>query len=112
MIGAPAAYEFTSLSPEERVKWAVKFGARIHPQYEREFENGVSVGWHRQPWILGCAAAWDNNLRRLHYENLRQVDGRIVFAGDHLSDLVAWQEGALTSSLDAIARLHQRALAA
>ena len=75
-------------------------------------ENGVAIGWHRQPWILGCAANWDSELRRLHYENLRRVDGRIVFAGDHLSDLVAWQEGALTSSLDAVTRLHQRAVAA
>ncbi len=112
VIASAAAYEFTSLSPEERVEWAVKFGARIHPQYEQEFENGVSVGWHRQPWILGCAASWDSELRRQHYENLRRIDGRIVFAGDHLSDLVAWQEGALTSSLDAVTRLHQRAVAA
>lgn len=112
VIGGAAAYEFTSLPPAERVKWAVKFGAQIHPQYEKEFENGVAVGWHRQPWILGCSAAWGNDLRAKHYENLREIDGRIVFAGDHLSNLVAWQEGALTSSLDAISRLHQRALAA
>ncbi|MET0282234.1 MAG: flavin monoamine oxidase family protein [Steroidobacteraceae bacterium] len=112
VIGGAAAYEFTSLSPEDRVKWAVEFGSQIHPQYKKEFENGVSVGWHRQPWILGCSAAWGGDLRAKHYENLRQIDGRIVFAGDHLSNLVAWQEGALTSSLDAIARLHQHALAA
>jgi monoamine oxidase len=111
VIGGAAAYEFTSLPPEQRVKWAVKFGAKIHPQYEQEFENGVAVGWHRQPWILGCSAAWADDLRAKHYENLRQIEGRIVFAGDHLSNLVAWQEGALTSSLDAIARLHQHALA-
>lgn len=111
VIGGAAAYEFTSLPPEERLRWAVKFGARIHPQYEKEFENGVSVGWHRQPWILGCAASWSQELRAKHYESLRQVNGRIVFAGDHLSNLVAWQEGALTSSLEAITRLHQHALA-
>ena len=112
VIGNAAAYEFTALTPQERVKWAVKFGAQIHPQYEQEFDNGVAVGWHRQPWIMGCSAAWSNDLRAKHYENLRQIDGRIVFAGDHLSDLVAWQEGALISSLDAVTRLHARALAA
>lgn len=111
VIGSAAAYEFTSLPPEERIRWAVKFGAQIHPQYLQEFENGVSVGWHRQPWIMGCSAAWGSDLRARHYENLRQIDGRIVFAGDHLSNLVAWQEGALTSSLDAVSRLHQHALA-
>ncbi len=112
VIGSAAAYEFTSLSPEERVKWAVKFGSQIHPQYEKEFDNGVSVGWHRQPWIMGCSAAWGSDLRQKHYENLRKIDGRIAFAGDHLSNLVAWQEGALTSSLDAASRLHQHALSA
>jgi monoamine oxidase len=111
-LGSAAAYEFSSLSPADRVKWAVEFGSRIHPQYKQEFENGVSCAWHRQPWIMGCSAAWGGDLRARHYENLRQIDGRIVFAGDHLSNLVAWQEGALTSSLDAIARLHQHALAA
>ena len=110
-LGSAAAYEFSSLSPADRVKWAVEFGSRIHPQYKQEFENGVSVAWHRQPWIMGCSAAWGGDLRAKHYENLRQIDGRIVFAGDHLSNLVAWQEGALTSSLDAVARLHQHALA-
>jgi monoamine oxidase len=36
-------------------------------------------------------------------------DGRIVLAGEHASYLPAWQEGAVTSALDAIERLHQRA---
>lgn len=111
VFGALPAFEFTSLSPAERVKWTVKFGAQIHPQYLDEFENGVGVGWHRMPWIMGCAARWSESLRAQHFENLRAIDGRIVLAGDHLSNLTAWQEGALVSSLDAVARLHQKALA-
>jgi monoamine oxidase len=31
-----------------------------------------------------------------------------VLAGEHASYLGGWQEGAVTSSLDAIQRLHQR----
>jgi monoamine oxidase len=49
--------------------------------------------------------------RKQHYENLCAIDGRIVLAGEHASNLPAWQEGALLSSLDAIARLHRRVLA-
>src|SRR4029077_14261387 len=37
------SYEFTAMPPTEQVKHAVAFGARIHPQYLTEFENGVSV---------------------------------------------------------------------
>ncbi len=34
-----------------------------------------------------------------------------VLAGEHASYIPGWQEGAVTSSLDAIGRLHQRAVA-
>ncbi len=102
------AYEFTSLAPAERVARAVEFGASLHPQYKTEFENGVSVAWHRVPFTLGCAGNWTDEARQVHYDNLCQIDGRIVLAGEHASYLPAWQEGAILSSLDAISRLHER----
>jgi monoamine oxidase len=102
------AYEFTSLAPAERVARAVEFGAAVHPQYKAEFENGISVAWHRVPFTLGCAGNWTDQTRAEHHDNLCQIDGRIVLAGEHASYLPAWQEGAILSSLDAIARLHER----
>jgi monoamine oxidase len=102
------AYEFTSMAPADRVARAVEFGARIHPQYSAEFENGIAVAWHRVPFTLGCAGAWSEKAREEHYDNLCQIDGRIVLAGEHASYLPAWQEGAILSSLDAIKRLHDR----
>jgi monoamine oxidase len=105
------AYEFTALSPAERVAKAVEDGARIHPQYKQEFENGIAVAWHRHPAVLGCAGNWTDASRKQHYENLCAIDGRILLAGEHASYLPAWQEGALLSSLDAISRLHRRVLA-
>jgi monoamine oxidase len=102
------AYEFTAMPPAERVASAVEFGAMIHPQYKSEFENGVAVAWHRVPFTLGCSGEWSDAGRAEHFRNLCQIDGRIVLAGEHASDLPAWQEGAILSSLDAIARLHDR----
>ena len=102
------AYEFTSMAPADRVARAVEFGARIHPQYSAEFENGIAVAWHRVPFTLGCAGAWSEKAREEHYDNLCQIDGRIVLAGEHASYLPAWQEGAILSALDAIKRLHDR----
>ena len=43
---------------------------------------------------------------------LPMLDGRIVLAGEHCSYIGAWMEASLLSSIDAITRLHQRALAA
>jgi monoamine oxidase len=105
------AYEFTSLPPAERVARAVEWGSKIHPQYKDEFLNGVAVGWHRVPWTQGCFGNWSEEARKEHYKNLCQIDGRILLAGEHASFIPAWQEGALTSSLDAIGRLHQRIVA-
>jgi len=107
----PAAYEFSSLSPQERVAKSVEYGANVHPQYIKEFETGASVAWHRVPWTLGCAGSWTEELRAKHYNDLCALDGRIMLAGEHASRIPAWQEGAVLSALDAIRRLHQRVLA-
>ena len=53
---------------------------------------------------------WTEEKREEHYENLCQVDGRLVLAGEHASNLPAWQEGAIASARDAIERLHAKAL--
>ena len=106
------AVQFTAMSPQERVRKVVEYGTQIHPQYPAEFQNGVAVAWHRVPWTLGCAGHWTEALRAKHYANLCAIDHRIVLAGEHASDIPAWQEGALLSALDAIRRLHARVLAA
>ncbi|MFC3650445.1 flavin monoamine oxidase family protein [Dyella humi] len=115
LLGAYAygldAYQFTAMTPEERVRRAVEYGSQIHPQYKQEFENGIAVAWHRAPFTLGCFATWSDELRDKHYANLCQIDGRIALAGEHASYLPAWQEGAVTSALDVIGRIHQRVMA-
>jgi len=108
----PNATEFTALAPQDRVKKTVEYGSQIHPQYHEEYENGISVAWHRSPFTLGCFGMWSDEARAQHYDNLCRIDGRIALAGEHASYLAAWQEGAVTSALDAIDRLHRRAVAA
>lgn len=106
------SYAFTGMPPEERVRRVVEMGAQVHPQYPREFDNGISVAWHRVPWAHGCFGFWSDAARAAHYRNLCAIDGRIVLAGEHASWLPGWQEGAVLSSLDAIQRLHKRIVSA
>jgi len=107
----PNAYEFTAMSPAQRIEAALDFGSRIHPQYRSEFDQGFSVGWHRVPYTMGCFGLWSDAARVEHYRNLCAIDGRLVLAGEHASNLPAWQEGAVLSALDAIERLHRKAMA-
>jgi monoamine oxidase len=60
---------------------------------------------------MGCFGLWSEASRAAHYNDLCGIDGRIALAGEHASFLSGWQEGAVTSALDAIERLHQRAVA-
>ena len=108
--GLPAM-EFTAVTPEERVQKAVDYGSQIHPQYRQEFDNGIAVAWNRVPFTMGCYGMWNSDSRVKHYDDLCGIDGRIALAGEHASYLNGWQEGAVTSALDAIGRLHQRAVA-
>jgi len=106
------AYNLEVMSPAEVIKTAVKQGARIHPQYEKEFQTGVAVAWHRVPWTLGCAAEWTDENRAKNYDNMCAIDGRIVLAGEHCSFVTGWQEGAVLSALDTVSRLHKRVMSA
>ncbi|MFT0532451.1 flavin monoamine oxidase family protein [Castellaniella hirudinis] len=114
MLGAYASAPETSialtgLTPEARIEAALSQGEKIHPQYRKEFLSGVAVAWYRVPWMHGCRARWSQTAREQHYDTLAGMDGRIVLAGDHLSYMPGWMEGALQSSLNAIERLHHRA---
>jgi monoamine oxidase len=110
---ATTSFEVSGLSPKERIAWALKEGAKLHPQYFNEFENGFAVAWHRVPGNLGCFALWRDDVdASAYHKNLCAVDGRIVLAGEHTANsLPGWQEGAILSSLDAIGRLHKLAFA-
>lgn len=115
LLGAYAfadfADQYADMDPDARIKEAIEHGRKIHPQYPQEFQNGVSVGWRNMPWIGGCYGNWSDELREKHYANLCQIDGRIVLAGEHASHIPAWLEGAVLSSLDAVKRLHAKAIA-
>ena len=99
-------FKFNAMQPAERIEWALRMGENIHPQYREEFKTGVAVSWHKVPWVLGCSGIWEN--RERDYADAIAIDNRVVCAGEHLSYLPAWQEGAILSSLDAISRLHDK----
>lgn len=112
-IYGPASYRFAGMTPEQRIAEALEHGSVLHPgRYKEQFTNGATVAWSRVPFTLGCCAQWNEDTRKEHYQTLVAVNDRIVLAGEHASYVGCWMEGALLSSLDAITRLHKRALEA
>ena len=107
------AFQLAGMTPEQRIEMALEQGSVFHPaEYRREYVSGASVAWSRLPWIQGCTSRWTEESRATHYRNLCDFDGRIVLAGEHATYYGGWMEGSMLSALDAIGRLHSRALSA
>lgn len=106
------ADEFAKLSPSDRIARALAEGRKIHPQYDAEFENGVSVAWHKTPYSLGGWATWSDGQRKNEYALLLEPQGATYFCGEHMSYVGSWMAGAFESSHETIKQIHARASAA
>ena len=96
--------------PAEIQRLALEQGARIHPQYATEFESAFSVTWARVPWNRG---SWRSEspaaLQAL--AALREPDGRVHFAGDYMTELSSFMQGAFESARHVATAIHARATA-
>ena len=77
-------------------------GEALHPGYAREVAHPVSVSWPRMPRARGAWTEWTEAQRRDLHPMLRAPEGPYHFAGEHLSFLPGWQEGAVLSAWAAL----------
>jgi monoamine oxidase len=127
---------FAALSLPDKFAESRKSIERLHPGHGKELEKPVIVEWSKiqyneGSWLRSFAPrekAPGVSLTRQTgqarnpaaartqtdpaYQQLIQPDGPIIFAGDHCSHVVAWQEGAALSALYAISQLTERVKAA
>jgi monoamine oxidase len=99
---------FGQLAPEQRLEAAIISGEKIHPGYRLQVSRGVAVCWHKIPYSEGAWADWSPDARDLRYHILHRPDGPIHFAGEHLSYLTGWQEGAVLSAHAAVLAIDDR----
>ncbi len=94
-----------------RLDLAADGAKRLHPRFD-EFvprELGLSIAWKNIPYQLGgWADDWecpDSN-----YDRLLRPDGNVWVAGDQVSHISGWQEGAIRSAIHVVERIAQPAL--
>ena len=82
----------------------------LHPGRGRELDKGMAVAWGKVPYSLGIRALFRQDQER-DYALLNEPDGPFYFAGEHLSHVGAWQEGAILSARRTINMIdkHRRA---
>jgi len=95
IFGGAAGTSLTNLSPAQRINTTSSQAANLHPEFSTEVDRGISVAWRKIPFQLGAWGISDPGI-------LLTADDRIYFAGEHLSILQGWQEGAILSAYHAI----------
>jgi monoamine oxidase len=95
------------MMPAHRLEKAIANGAKVHPNYRQVITPamGVTIAWEKMPYSLGAWADWSEEERDHAYRILNQVEGPIYLAGEHLSYLTGWQEGAVLSAYQAITKI-------
>ena len=109
MLGAyifdgPAGDAFTNRTPQQRIDAAITQGGNVHSEMTGEAARGISVAWKKVPFQLG---GWGTSAPGV----LLTPDENIFFAGEHLSILQGWQEGAILSAYHAIDAIVARDIA-
>ena len=105
--GQKSGTRFGDMNPAERLQAAITEGERIHPGYAAEIESGVSRAWARTPFQKG---GWPRS-RHKSPEALQRPDGAIHFAGDQVTGLPGWQEGAVLGAHMAVNAINERVMA-
>ena len=80
---------------------------KLHPGHGKELMNPVFCGWKHVEWNEG---SWIRSYGGgpSGYDTVIQADGPIYFAGDTISHIVGWQEGAALSAKRAVTMISER----
>ena len=95
------ADRITKLKENERIAETLGQLDSIFTGLRPNFETGTTKCWLEDEWSRG---AW-GFVGVLEVVKASEPDGRIYFAGEHLSPLYSWIQGALSTSLRAVKQI-------
>jgi monoamine oxidase len=98
---------FTKLPIAEQIKISRDSVEALHPGKSQLLRSPVAINWGQVPYSEGVGALWGNGpadtaRRTGAYLELLKPEGPITFAGEHLSYVGLWQEGAALSAHEAV----------
>ena len=99
---------FAAKTPAARLADALDDGERLHSGYRQHLTKGASVAWKNIPYSGAAWAEWSRDVRAQYYGLLLKGDGPFLFAGEHMSYINGWQEGAVRSAHVALADIAAR----
>jgi monoamine oxidase len=91
------AEPFASLTMEQKFAASRESIDRLHPGHSKELTKPIYVGWRQIKWNeASWVRTWGNG--RAGYNALVAGEGPYYFAGDSVSNVNAWMEGAALSA--------------
>jgi monoamine oxidase len=97
------AEKIAALKENERISTTLAQLDPMFPGLRENFEKGTTKCWAEDEWSRGAwAFAGLSNLLLF-----AQPEGRIHFAGEHLSFAFSWMQGALDSGARAVKQIHE-----
>jgi monoamine oxidase len=70
--------------------------------------HGASVAWPNIPFSEGGWCEWSPADRKSHYPALVEGDHPFYFAGEYVSNIPGWQEGAVQSAHFAVKQITEK----
>lgn len=107
----PNSQAFTHMPHDQRFAISRAVIERMHPGKSQLLGKPVTVAWNETQYSGGVGCAWSDEQRKTDYHELCRPEGRVFFAGEHLSYVPFWQEGAILSGYEAIKLLRTRTAA-
>jgi monoamine oxidase len=89
---------FAAKPPQQRIDATLDDVEHLHPEAPRWLGQGVSVAWKNVPYTRSGWAEWSSKARATQFPVLLKGDGPYLFAGEHMSYITGWQEGAVRSA--------------
>ena len=109
-VVGPSAQTWTRLSRTRQAALSARYAQRMHRGFRGAAGQPIAVDWLDQPFQKGAwGSVAEDPAEDGLYGLLRRLDGRVVLAGDYLSHLSGWQEGAVLSAHHAAGQVAARA---
>ncbi|MEN9870599.1 MAG: hypothetical protein RLZZ171_1587, partial [Cyanobacteriota bacterium] len=102
-----AALSMDALDPKPRLTKLLQQWSEILPRVRDYQVSAVSHSWAKDPWSMGGWAYPTESQEKNLFDELRRVEGRIYFAGEHTAEKRGWIQGALDSGLMAAKEIHK-----
>jgi monoamine oxidase len=98
---------FSTMTMEQKFAASRATIEKLHPGHGKELKNPIYCGWRMIKWNEG---SWIQSYGggKQGYHTMIEADGPIYFAGDTISHIVGWQEGAALSARRAVDRISEK----